>query len=94
MWERKATGTDLTTVFVRLLDEGTDVWRPVSARRMSASTYQLSEEPAPEEETWSYPPGEIVVAELKTLSEGRVLVAVAKASAFDARSMEALPLAS
>ena len=94
MWGPKASPTQPTRVFVRLLDEGVDVWRPVAARQVSASTYQLSEEPVPEAESWSYPPGEFVVAELRTLSEGRVLVAVAKASAFDTRSVESLPIAS
>lgn len=76
---------EAATIHVRLLNEGTDVWRPVKAQRLSDTTYQIADEPVPEDETWSFQPGEIVVAEARS-SKDRALVAVARASHFDDRS--------
>lgn len=91
-----ASSTETVTVFVRLLEEGVDVWRPVPARRLSEATYQLSDTPAPEDETWSFQPGDIVVAEHKPVGgvASADLVAVARASDFDHRSQAVLSLAS
>ena len=85
-----ASSTDPVTVFVRLLHEGTDVWRPVQARRVSSVTYRLAETPAPADETWSFPPGQTIVAETRDHGAGPILVAVALASAYDARSLALL----
>ena len=74
-------------MFVRLLDEGVDVWRPAQAHRASASTYRLADTPAPADEVWCFPPGQTVVAELRDHGAGPILVAVARASAYDARSL-------
>ena len=82
-----ASSTETVTVFVRLLDEGTDVWRPVEARRVSSATFRLADGAVPTDEVWSYAPGEIVVAEARDQGGGPVLVAVARASGFDARSL-------
>ena len=80
-----ASSTDAAIVYVRLLDEGVDVWRPVKAQRIGATTYRLSENPAPEDEIWSFQPGDIVVVELQDDAEDR-LMAVALATSFDAPS--------
>ncbi len=89
-----ASSTDTATIFVRLVDEGVDVWRPVPARRLSEATYQLSDAPAPDDEAWSFQPGDIVVAEHRLLDgvASRELFAVARASDFDARSQAAFAL--
>jgi hypothetical protein len=73
-------GLDLVReVYVRLLDEGTDVWRPVAATALADGTYILSDaSPMPADENWEFPPGSRVVAEEKTF-EGKTrpeLVAV------------------
>ena len=90
-----ASSTEIATVFVRLLDEGVDVWRPVVARRLSEATWRLDKVPVPSDERWSFQPGDVVVAEHRsaggTLSGE--LFAVARASDFDARSQAALSLA-
>ena len=90
-----ASSTDTATIFVRLLDEGVDVWRPVPARRLSEATYRLSEAPVPEDEVWSFQPGDIVVAEHRPENgaASKELFAVARASDFDTRSQAALALA-
>lgn len=87
-----ASSTDLATVFVRLLDEGTDVWRPVQARRLGETTYQIANEPVPEDEAWSFQPGDIVVVEQR--SDGQSLVAVARVMDFDERSWASRRMAS
>lgn len=49
------------TVYVRLLDEGLDVWRPVRARRLSADRYLIMEQEYDRDiETWAYEPGTVV----------------------------------
>lgn len=50
------------TIYVRLLDEGTDVWRPTQGRRVGPMTYEVLPAPgnAPQDETWEFTPGRIV----------------------------------
>ena len=62
-------------VYVRLLDEGTDVWRPVAATAQGDGTYVLAEAQISEEK-WEFPPGSRVTVKEKVF-EGKVeLVAV------------------
>jgi hypothetical protein len=66
------------TVFVKLLDEGVDVWRPVRAHSLGDGIYRLLA-PAdydPAVERWEFPPGTDVVCEQRNLSGGTALVAV------------------
>ena len=63
------------SVYVRLLDEGTLVWRPVEATRLEESRYRLDME-QPEDETWEFRSGAIVRCEMLELSVGPTLVAV------------------
>src|SRR3546814_1086632 len=60
---------ETTTIYVALLDEGTDVWRPVqAAQRTDGSYIILSTNGDPEDEKWQFPSGGIVQCEMKTLS--------------------------
>jgi hypothetical protein len=45
-------------VYVRLLDEGTDVWRPARATALSDGTFRLLEPDGydPNAEKWEFPP--------------------------------------
>jgi len=83
-----ASSTELSTVHVRLLDEGTDVWRPVQAERLGETTYRLAHGSVPEDENWSFQPGDIVVVEHRrgADADGQSLIAVARAMDFDERS--------
>ncbi len=81
-----ASSTDHVTIFVRLLDEGTDVWRPVKAVRLSEATFRIEDEQVPEDEIWNFQPGEIVVAEHRASEDGAELIAVARAIDFDEAS--------
>ena len=70
---------EISTVYVRLCDEGVDVWRPVTAESVGTGLRRLMG-PMPPEETWQYPPGAVVRCEYRKLSGGRVLVAVGSVS--------------
>jgi hypothetical protein len=65
-----------TKVYVCLLDEGVDVWRPVSAEHVEGDRYRIvGEPPDPEDEKWEFLPGQVVRCRLQQLSEGEFLVA-------------------
>lgn len=68
----------LTTIYMPLLNEGVDVWRPVEAMKINDIGYMVTENAPPDEE-WAFQPGHILRCEELQLSEGRHLVAVAKA---------------
>ncbi len=49
-------------IYVRLLNEGIDVWRPVKAAKLSDNHFLiLLENEIPEGETWEYLPGSVVL---------------------------------
>lgn len=72
-----ATDSFTETVHVRLLDEGVDVWRPVSARALGNGAFQLSPEAAPADEAWEFPPGATVGVAKRKTAEGEVAIAIA-----------------
>ena len=66
-----------TTIFVALLDEGIDVWRPVVAEIVESDTFRIvSKNPDPEDEHWQFPSGSLVHCERKHLDGREGLVAV------------------
>jgi hypothetical protein len=68
----------LETIYVALLDEGTDCWRPVQAERISDSEFVLHGSVS-EDERWEFQPGDHVRCVSRTFSNGqRALVAVEK----------------
>jgi hypothetical protein len=63
-------------IFVRLIDEGVDVWRPVRAERLDDGVYRIVDQPYDRElETWQFGPDDIVVAEPADSSAGQILAA-------------------
>ena len=55
------TKHDSETIYVALLDEGIDVWRPVMARRLPDGTYLILEQDYDRStETWQFEPGAVV----------------------------------
>lgn len=63
-------------IFVSLLDEGVEVWRPVRAQHLHDDIYRIVEQPYDREtETWQFEPYDEVVCELIRSSEGRILAA-------------------
>jgi hypothetical protein len=58
------------TIYVYLLDEGLDVWRPVKAIHIRDKIYKIvSENPDPEDEKWQFSAGDFVRCESKPLSD-------------------------
>jgi hypothetical protein len=68
------------TIYVYLLDEGVNVWRPVAAQPLGADLYRL-EGSVPADESWQFQPGTVVRCQERLLSEGPRLVAVAQVHA-------------
>jgi hypothetical protein len=65
------------TIYVELLDEGVDVWRPVAAEPLGEDRYRLVA-PAdydPETKKWAFLPGTVVRRKARRLSDGLVFVA-------------------
>lgn len=64
------------TIYVALLDEGIDVWRPVEAERLSADTYLIVDQDyEPEVERWEFEPGTIVRCRKEKRDGRHILVA-------------------
>lgn len=69
--------TARTLIYVALLDEGVDVWRPVEAEHVADDRFRIVEQAYERDmESWEFEPGSIVRVERRTLSEGECLVAV------------------
>jgi len=68
---------DVSTIYLALLDEGIDVWRPVQATELASGLYQIvSDNVDPSDERWEFSAGSKVRCELRSLSGGTYLVAV------------------
>ena len=79
---QEAAGEEAMTVYVQLLGEGVDVWRPVEASPVGHNLYRLVDRP-PHEEEWAFEAGDVVRCRTQRLSGGEVLVAFEKASGVD-----------
>ncbi len=71
------------TIYVYLLEEGTDVWRPVRAVKVQDDWYRiLAANPDPNDEEWQFTTGDVVRCEMQLRSNGmesqEVLVTVEK----------------
>jgi hypothetical protein len=72
----------INTIYVRLLGEGTRVYRPVPATKIADAVYVIAKD-APydsDNETWEFSPGTKVVVEERALSGELQLVAVSVSS--------------
>lgn len=68
--------SEQSTIYMPLLDEGVDVWRPVPAERLSADRYLVAGV-VPTDESWQFVPGSVVRCEEHVFASGeRRLVAV------------------
>ncbi len=66
-----------TTIYVKLLDENVDVWRPVDARPVGQNEYVIVGEGYDRDiERWAFEPGDRVVCDVVDGPDGRVLAAV------------------
>ncbi len=69
------------TIYVRLLDEGTECARPTEGEKIADGIFHLIPTAGydPEDEHWEFPPGTLVRAEKRESAEGAYLLAVALA---------------
>jgi hypothetical protein len=64
------------TIYVALLDEGIDVWRPVEARRLGADTYLIVDQDYDRRtERWEFEPGTAVRCRKESRDGRQILVA-------------------
>ena len=74
-----------TEIFVYLLDEDVDCWRPVEAVPIRKDLYEIiSVNPNPEDENWQFTTGDVVRCVRKTLNDFKsklCLVALEKVEA-------------
>jgi hypothetical protein len=64
------------TIYVPLLDEGIDVWRPVDARRLSPDTYLIVDQDYDRRtERWEFEPGTAVRCRKENRNGRQILVA-------------------
>ncbi|MBJ7440182.1 MAG: hypothetical protein JHD35_14290 [Sphingopyxis sp.] len=59
----------MLTIFMPLLDEGTECWRPVGATPLGTQLYKVEGE-VPQDETWAFLPGSIVICEIRKFQSG------------------------
>lgn len=72
--------TNGTVIFVRLMDEGIDVWRPVRAEELTGSNFMIAEQPYDREaESWEFEPGERVHCSLLDNGDGEFWGATSRA---------------
>lgn len=71
------------TIYVRLLDEGTNVWRPTQGRKVGLMTYEVlaTSDYDPQGEQWEFAPGRIVKCGWQPKSGGPALIATEPAVA-------------
>ena len=69
--------TDNSTIHVKLLNEGTDVYRPVEALFLGNGCYQLKGFDIfdPNDEEWEFLPGSVVTATTKDSDDKLILIA-------------------
>jgi hypothetical protein len=59
----------MTIIFVRLLEESVDVWRPVSAHLLPGEVYEI-QGPTPAGEIWEFSPGMRVRCDTRRFDSG------------------------
>ena len=60
-------------IYVRLLREKLEIWRPVEAMKLGKNTYKIiSPNPEPKLEKWEYKKGDVVQCEKKIFSDGNI----------------------
>jgi len=72
--------TNVVKIYIALLDEGTDVWRPVKAEQISSNVYRILDQSYDRTtERWQFEPGDVVLCEMVESQDGRFLAATIKA---------------
>lgn len=67
-------------VYVALLNEGVDVWRPVEAEHLRDNVYRILSQPYDRTvELWQFEPGDVVICGMIDSNNGRILAATERA---------------
>jgi hypothetical protein len=75
----EAAQARVVTVWMPLLNEGVDVWRPVEAEALPSGWYRINgSNEHKEDEDWAFEAGDVVVCAYRELSDGETLVVVGK----------------
>lgn len=75
------------TIYVYLVGEGTDCWRPVKAVQLENNWFRIAST-APEGEEWEFLCGDVVRCEVREFSSGSsALVAVEKRKTVDGKGI-------
>lgn len=77
-----AQDLNIKEIFVALLNEEIDVWKPVKAEYLGGNRYKLCQiyDYDPNIEQWEFSPGTIVECEIKKVQDGEILAAVRMAA--------------
>jgi hypothetical protein len=68
---------EMTTIYMRLLNDGTTAWRPVAAERLNHDTFRVIG-PMSNDEEWAFAPGSVVTVAPQLFADGQSgIVAVA-----------------
>ena len=74
--QRGSAVTAVQAIYVKLIDEVVDVWRPVEAEHLHGDVFRISEQPYDRNaEAWEFEPGDAVVAEVVQSNDGPILAA-------------------
>ena len=69
-------------IYMPLLDEGVDVWKPVDAEHLHDNVYRILKQPHDQTiETWKFEPGDVVICEMVKASDSLILAATRKTGA-------------
>ncbi|HXG60006.1 MAG TPA: hypothetical protein VNO22_01415 [Planctomycetota bacterium] len=69
--------SEIVGIYVRLIGEGVDVWRPVQAEHLGDNLYRIVTQPYDQTiESWQFEPGDEVWCEIIDSSDGRILAAI------------------
>jgi len=72
------------TIYMPLLNEGREVWRPVAAVPLGDGRYRIAGE-IPEDEEWEFLPGDAVIGRARFVVGEQRIVAVEKIGSYPAR---------
>jgi hypothetical protein len=77
-----ASSTNILTIYVPLLNEGTSVVRPTQGVKLTGNVYRVLPTKIydPNDEEWEFPPGSVVECVVETRSGQEILVARKRAS--------------
>jgi len=65
-------------IYVKLLDEMVEVWRPISATHLGGSTYKIENQEIPDYEIWEFQPGDIVETKMREAFGEKSIVCIKK----------------